>query len=247
MQVVILAAGESKRLKPLTNSKPKCLLPLSDGKTILDFTLRNLIWAGLNEFVIVTGFESDQLKEHVLKHFPGLNVKWIHNDKYSTTNNSYSLWLAKDSIYGQFLLLDADIVFDRHIIQKVLDDKHKDILSVRTEGDIFAEDMKVKLDSFGLVRKISKELNIESSNGESIGIEKFSASFGTELFNELDISINYKSGANEFYELSFQAVIDKGEELFGLDISPYKCIEIDTPDDYQRAQEIIKTYFTGQE
>lgn len=240
MRVVLLAAGASKRLRPLTNSKPKCLLPLIGDRTILDGIIENLLWAGLEKFVIVTGFESDQLHAHVNRRFPQLNVTWVHNREYATTNNSYSLWLAKDFLSEPFMLLDSDIVFDRRIVYQVLKDKHKDVLAVRTEGRCGDEEMKVELDAAGWVRRISKDMEPHMATGESIGIEKFSGSFQPALFDELDRRIRQVFGANEFYEAAFQAVVHHAVPLFGLTISPYPCLEIDTPEDYKHACEMIK-------
>jgi len=136
MQVILLAAGEATRLRPLTQSTPKCLLPLSDEKTILDFTLENLSWAGLKQIILVTGFEAEKIRSHVMERHPGLRVEWIHNGSFSSTNNSYSLWMARQAVSGPFFLLDADIVFDRRIIPLLLGLRSQDVLAVRTAGGL---------------------------------------------------------------------------------------------------------------
>ncbi|MBN1894015.1 phosphocholine cytidylyltransferase family protein [bacterium] len=236
MQVVLLAAGGATRLRPLTESMPKCLLPLDGDQTILDFTLKNLKWAGLKEIVMVTGFEADQIRKHVSSRHPGLAVTWIHNDRFSSTNNSHSLWMAGRAVQGPFLLLDADILFDRRIIPLLIGLHSEDVLAVRTAGGWSEEDMKVRLDEKGNVLRIGKDIPLGHATGESIGIEKFAGPFGKALFEKLEHRIRTQNGSAEFYEASFQAVIEEGLPLLGLDISPLPCMEIDTPEDYQKAR-----------
>ncbi|MBC7188268.1 MAG: phosphocholine cytidylyltransferase family protein [Calditrichaeota bacterium] len=238
MQAVILAAGEARRLRPLTVTQPKCLLEVTDGTTVLDATVENLLWAGVDELVLVTGFCAERIRAHVAARYPRLRVQWVHNERFATTNNAFSLWLTREAVRGPFLLLDADILFDRRILAMLLGVKHQDALAVRTAGHWSEEDMKVVLDSQGFVQTISKGVRVESAAGESIGIEKFSAQFASALFAELGRRMDGGPGAQEFYEASFQAVIDAGLRLYGLDISPLQCVEIDTLEDYRQAREV---------
>lgn len=238
MQAVILAAGEARRLRPLTEKQPKCLLEVTDGTTILDATVKNLLWAGVEELVLVTGFCGEHVRAHMATRYPRLQIRWVHNERFATTNNAYSLWLAREAVRGPFLLLDADILFDRCILAMLLGVKHQDALAVRTAGRWSEEDMKVVLDAQGFVQTISKQVGVESATGESIGIEKFSAQFARALFAELARRIDDGPGVQEFYEASFQAVIDAGMRLYGLDISPLPCVEIDTLEDYRHAREV---------
>jgi choline kinase len=112
MKGVILAAGIASRLRPLTDSMPKCLLSIG-GETILGRTLNNLSASGIEDVVIVTGYLSTQIRRFVTKKFPELHVMFIQNDVYATTNNMYSLWLAKEEIIREdMILLDIYIIFD---------------------------------------------------------------------------------------------------------------------------------------
>jgi len=99
MKGVILAAGVSSRLRPLTDLVPKCLLELG-GRSILGMTLANLVANGISDIVIVTGYREDQIRGFVRDTFPGLNVGFVRNDRFETTNNSYSLWLTSGPTTG---------------------------------------------------------------------------------------------------------------------------------------------------
>ena len=65
---VILAAGMAKRLRPLTDTKPKCLLEVG-GKTLLQRTVDAMAATGITEFVVVTGYRADQIREFLNSQF----------------------------------------------------------------------------------------------------------------------------------------------------------------------------------
>ena len=65
---VILAAGMAKRLRPLTDTKPKCLLTV-DGKTLLQRTVDAMLQAGITEFVVVTGYRADQIRDFLTEQY----------------------------------------------------------------------------------------------------------------------------------------------------------------------------------
>ena len=114
MQAVILAAGLAKRLRPLTDSVPKCLLDVS-GKNLLHRTMDNLIGNGISEFIIVTGYKEEMIKDYLTANFNNTEIEFLSNPDYADNNNSYSLWLTKNSVKDEIILLDSDILFDKKI------------------------------------------------------------------------------------------------------------------------------------
>ena len=239
MQAIILAAGLSKRLRPITDYAPKCLLKVG-GKTLLEMTINNIIKNGINEFVMVTGYREDMIKGFISKNFPDLNIAYITNSDYENNNNSYSLWMTKDYINGPSILLDSDILFDYRIISKLLESPHTDCLAVNTNHSLGEEEIKVIIDSANKIQHIGKDLNPAKSYGESIGIEKFSPDFFKELGEVLERKIVRENNVNEFYEASFQELYDKGNTMYAVDVSEYKSLEIDFPEDLIRAEEEIR-------
>jgi choline kinase len=91
------------------------------------------------------------------------------------------------------------------------------------------------------ILKIGKDLNPETSLGESIGIEKISLNFMKDIFRVLDRKIIQENNLNEFYETTFQELYEQGNEMFAVDVSDYKCIEIDYPEDLKLAEVEIKS------
>src|SRR5436853_531266 len=129
MQGVILAAGISKRLRPLTDVTPKCLLEINT-KNILHRTIDNLTHNGIKDLVIVTGYKEDMIKDYIGKHLPGLNPTFITNTGHESNNNAYSLWMTKDVVKDGIVLLDSDIIFDRGIITDLLSSEHENAIAV---------------------------------------------------------------------------------------------------------------------
>lgn len=239
MTAVILAAGVASRMRPLTDHTPKCLLILG-GKTILQRTVDNLLANGVTRFVFVTGYLHEQIEEFVRRQWPALDAIFTHNPVFDTTNNIYSLWLAKDAVAGdEMLLLDSDILFDHRIVGALLASPHEDCIALNCAIDIGDEEIKVRLDEDGRIEEISKVVPVAEAAGESIGIERFSAAFVRHLFRVLDRMIVQEQRVGIFYEAAFEQVIREGRPLYIVDISVHACIELDTIDDFQRAERDI--------
>lgn len=236
---VILAAGMAKRLRPLTDEKPKCLLTVG-RRTLLQRTVDALRAAGISELVVVTGYREAMIRTFLTTHYPTLPIHFIDNPDFEHNNNIFSLWLAGQVVRGkEFLLMDSDILCDPATVMRI----------VRQEGSALAlnrhelgeEEMKVMVDAKGHITEISKTCRIKDAVGESVGIEKMSASYSDALFRELDLMIEDEGLIDIFYERAFERLIAKGETFRVVDTTDLFSYELDTPEDYQRAQELWPT------
>lgn len=237
MKTVILAAGIASRLKPLTDNTPKCLLKVG-GKCILERTIENLIDTNNLEIIIVTGYLENKIRDFISTRFPGLNITYICNQLYSSTNNIYSLWMAKEAVRGDsMLMMDSDIVFDKNIITKLVSSGHENCLALKRH-DVQDEEIKVKADSSGKVLAINKEIPVSEAIGESIGIELFSREGCAELYRILDRKVINEKKVNVFYETAFEEMSDN--YLYVVDTTDYFCMEIDTADDLALAQDLVQ-------
>jgi choline kinase len=237
MQAVILAAGIAKRLRPLTDNTPKCLLNVG-GKNLLNRTIENILFSGIKDFIFVLGYKENMIKDYLNENFSDINKIILTNPDYENNNNSYSLWMTKDYIRNEMLLLDSDILFDKKIITKLLNSNYENCLAVNVTHKLDSEQIKVIVDEDYKILHIGKEVDIKKSVGESIGIEKFSKYYLNDLFKILDRKIIKENNVNEFYEASFQEIIDKNDlrnSLYSIDVSGYECMEIDTIEDYNHA------------
>ena len=159
MKAVILAAGIASRLRPLTDTTPKCLLKIGK-RCLLERAFDALIQNGFDEFIIVTGYRQQQIVDFLQARYPVQNITFIYNDRYESTNNIYSLWLTRSYTDGQeILLLDSDIVFDPQIVEKLLHSDKDDILALNRH-ELGAEEIKVIVDDAQKVVEISKVCSI---------------------------------------------------------------------------------------
>jgi choline kinase len=116
---LLLAAGTGTRLRPLTRNAPKCLTEVG-GRPILGRLIHNLRAKGINRLVVVLGYQGDQIREF-LRHKAGdMRIDYVVNPEYRTTNNLYSLWLARQQIQEPFLLVESDLVFDVSMLDDLL-------------------------------------------------------------------------------------------------------------------------------
>ncbi|WP_251620493.1 NTP transferase domain-containing protein [Odoribacter lunatus] len=234
MKAIILAAGIASRLRPLTDHTPKCLLKIGK-KCLLERTINNLLANHFNELVIVTGYLQEQIVEFVHTHYPALNVEFIYNEKYASTNNIYSLWLAGKSVSKEdLLLLDSDIIFDPTLVSAVLASSYPNCLAINRHP-LGEEEMKVIADSQGMVQQISKTCPVSEAIGESIGIEKMSKEYVRHLFAELDKLILKEKQVNVFYEVAFERLIAQNQTFCIVDTTSYFSMELDTVEDFNQA------------
>jgi choline kinase len=238
MKTVILAAGIASRLRPLTDHTPKCLLKIGT-KSILEMTIENLLATNNSEIIIVTGYLEDQIREFIEKRFPLSDITFINNRLYASTNNIYSLWLARDKVLGDdMIMMDSDIVFDKTILAKLIGSGYKNCLALK-KHNVGEEEIKVRTDTTGRVLEISKEVIPSEAAGESIGIEIFGKDTLAELFRILDQMVVKDKKVNQFYETAFQELADNGFDIFIVDTTEYFCMEIDTAEDLKSAETLV--------
>jgi choline kinase len=238
MKAIILAAGIASRLRPLTDHKPKCLLQVGN-KNILSLTLDNIIANNIKEVIIVTGYREQQIKDFISDNYNQLVVTYIFNDVYDSTNNIYSLWLAKDELIGHdMLLMDSDIIFDAKILTSLIESGFDNCLALK-KHQVHEEEIKCRVDQQGRILEIGKEVIPDQAIGESIGIEKFSADLVDKLFQVLERKMLIEKTVNQFYEAAFQELIDKGEEIYVTDVTDKICMEIDTAHDLELANQLM--------
>ena len=242
MKAIILAAGTASRLRPLTSNTPKCLLKVGQ-RTLLGRSMDALIAAGIHEFVIVTGYLHEQIETFVRQTYgESISVCFIHNKDFETTNNIYSLWLARPEADGEeVLLLDSDLLYDGEIVKRILQDSHDNVLTL-IRHELGEEEMKVVMDSDGSITEISKTCSPALAAGESLGIERMGKAYTTALYKELDVMMNREHLENKFYELAFQRLIAEGQTFSVLDVTDLFSCELDTVEDFENAKERIPAH-----
>lgn len=234
---VILAAGMAKRLRPLTDTKPKCLLEVGK-RTLLERTVDAMRQAGIQEFLVVTGYRGEMIREFLTIHYPLSTIHYLDNIDYEHNNNIYSLWMACQKVRGcDFLLMDSDILCDPAAVVRIAQEQTSALAVNRHE--LGEEEMKVVVDADSRITEISKTCRPKDAMGESVGIEKITADYSEALARELDQMILQEGLIDIFYERAFERLIPQGHTFKVVDTTHYFSYELDTPEDFQRAQELM--------
>jgi choline kinase len=176
-KLIILAAGQGSRLRPLTENCPKGLVPLH-GKPLLEWQIRSAHEAGIREIAIVCGFKAEMM--------PFENVHYFYNPNYATTNMVETLKCARSFWKGGFIASYSDIVFDPKILSELLKSSHPISVTVDREWRSYWEQRfenvlddaeSLLMDSEGKITEIgAKPKDIAEIEGQYIGLSSFNNS-----------------------------------------------------------------------
>jgi choline kinase len=227
-QVVILAAGMGTRLaRPL----PKPLTELRDGRSIMKQQMDNLATAFADTFrvMIVVGFKL----EAIIERFP--EATFVYNEFYDQTNTSKSLLKAlRASGDGGVLWLNGDVVFDPQVLVRVTPhmDANQSFVVVNT-SKVSDEEVKYTLDAAGFIDQLSKQ--VQPALGEAVGINYVAAQDKAGLIARLT-----EVDDQDYFERGIEIAIAKdGLKFKAVDISDLYAVEVDFPEDLDRANELF--------
>lgn len=234
MRAIILAAGEAKRLRPLTESLPKCLIVIG-GKAIIDYQVENLIKAGVTEIVVVTGFMAEKLETHLSSTHPTVTWTFIRSVDYAKTYPAHGLWLAKEYLKDTVLYLNADVVCHPEIVRLIVENEHDSITAIkRSAWDEEEVNVILKEDS-SQIAEMGKHVAKTLNDGEFIGVTKIGETFAIELIHVLDQFIE-REEFKKFAADALNLTIQRGQPMYACDVSHLPAIEIDTPEDLVNAE-----------
>ena len=238
MRAVILAAGTSSRLYPLTADVPKALLEVA-GRSILDRMLDALADAGIPRVVIVTGYRADRIEDHVRHRARSVDIVMIRNAAYATTNNAASLAVAQGAVGGDgFVLCDGDVVCAASPFPALLASPDDSAIVVDRGAALDEEAMKVAIDARHRVTRLSKQLDAKTSAGESIGVQKIGGAALPALWRALDEIVATRA-ATAYYEDAFQQLIDRGVPFGVTSVAPGTWREVDDAADLEAARSLL--------
>ncbi len=172
MKAIVLCAGQGKRLMPLTERAPKCLLPVDGERPILELQLDALARCGVTRASILVGFGAEHVESFLArKRFAGLETEALYNPFFAITDNLVTCWMARSAMTEDFLLLNGDTIFEPRVLEQLLESARPAItVTIDQKADGYDDDdMKVRLDGRRLLA-IGKTLPPEQSHGESIGM-----------------------------------------------------------------------------
>ncbi len=234
---LLLAAGTGSRLSPLTDMIPKCLVQLN-GMSILERLINSLRPHGFKRLVIVVGHHEECIRNFLGNQAGGMEVTYITNPLYKTTNNIYSLWLATKAIEEPFLLLESDVVYSRPLKHMLWPDRIA-IAHMRPwmNGTTVTIDHHQEINAFWASGSDCDSL--DARQYKTVNMYSLSRYSWNIVRQRLEQYIS-KGKVDGYYEIIFSELVAEGSlhftpALFGTN----QWYEIDTLDDLHKAERIF--------
>jgi choline kinase len=239
MKAILISAGKGERLYPLTKNTPKSLLEVGKGLTILETQIHSLSENNIKDIVIITGFKAEQIEAKVKDYQKDLNITTVFNPFFDISNNLLSVWMAKHHMTEEFISINGDDVFSAEVIENLLKSNSDITMVIDEKKEYDDDDMKV-VHKNGEILEVSKKIDQERANGESIGIIKFSNK-GPKIYTDmLDSMVRDINNRNVFYLRAIQEIIHKGYK-----INYSMCKESDWAEiDFHPDLKLIRTYLS---
>ena len=241
-QAVILIAGGGTRLGARTVARPKCMLEVQ-GKSLLARMLTYLNRAGIQETILVVGYQADLVRRHIGQQWDSMSVQYIYNDKWETTNNVVSLAMATDSLNQDFILLEGDLIFKWEAFAKMLGPNRiaVDCFLPNMDGTVVSIDEMGSADRFYLKSTSGRPSDL-SSYYKTVNIYSFDyENYMSSVVPRLQRLI--ESGQDQvFYEQAIaEAVDDQDLQLECVLFSGTPWYEIDTEEGFDQAKGLFSS------
>ncbi len=241
MKAIILTAGFGRRMKPLTDYNHKTLLSVGN-EVIINRIIDSCVECGIKDYVIVTGYMSSELQEHINSQFKDQSFQYIHNDQYASTNNIFSLALAFENmeIDQGILLIESDLIFEPSILKSLIANPHDNVALV----DKYRNGMDgtvVTVHDDRITNIIPPHLQSSdfqfNDKYKTLNIYKFSQEFSASAFKKLLTYYAKVIDDNCYYELILGILIYmQKEQIFAEIVNGQKWAEVDDPNDLRIAE-----------
>ena len=233
---LLLAAGTGSRLYPLTQNAPKCLT-IINGMSILERMITNLKRKGFKRLVVVTGHLENHIRDFLGNQAGDMKIEYVFNPLYKTTNNIYSLWMARNLIREPFLILESDLVFDESLLDDML---YSDRIAV-AKMQPWMNGTSVTINRFRQVKAFlaAKADSHGDVKHKTVNIYSLSHKSWHGIVKRLDKRIS-DGKVNDYYEIVFAEMIAGGSlsfETVSFDGKPW--YEIDTLEDLIKAEKLF--------
>jgi choline kinase len=235
---LLLAAGLGNRLHPLTQNMPKCLTAVN-GVPILEQLVSCLDQHDFKRLVVVTGHFENCIQDFLGTQVGGITIDYVYSPLYATTNNIYSLWMAREIIREPFLLIESDLVFDVSLLDDML---YPDRIAI-ARMQPWMNGSTVTVNRFQEVKAfwIGKAGPSDELMYKTVNIYSLSLSSWHQIKERLDQHIS-AGRVNDYYETVFEEMVADGSlslQTVSFDGKPW--YEIDTIEDLAEAEEMFLT------
>lgn len=242
MRIVILAAGQGKRLLPLTTEVPKALLDIG-GKTLIERQIEAFAAKGLKDFTVVTGYGVLRMEEALARiaRNLGVAIATIYNPFYAVADNLASCWMARASMSGDFIQVNGDNVFRSDLVEKLLAAPAVPVsVATNLKQAYDSDDMKVILDR-GRLSEIGKTLPVDTVDAEAIGFYVFRGEGSTAYVETLERAMRDPQALKQWFPSAIGSLAKK-TEIRTIPINGLQWCEVDFPVDLQQARQLVASW-----
>lgn len=168
MKAIIPVAGAGTKLRPLTYTQPKPLIPVA-GKPIISFIIDQLLEVGVHEFVFIIGYLGEKIKDFVETAYPELECTFIQQEE--RLGSAHAIWVARDAFRDseEVIIFFGDTILDVSL-RDVLDMPFSAIGVQRVQNP--SEYGVVELDEQEFVKSLEENPRIPRSNLAMVGLYK---------------------------------------------------------------------------
>lgn len=230
MKALILNSGRGSRMEDITSTHPKCMTEISSNETILSRQLRLIKAAGINDVIITTGYMADTLKDYCKNLDLELNIQFVHSEKFETTNYIYSMYLAKDLLDDDILLMHGDLVFDFDVLVRMLENENS-CMKVSSSLDLPEKDFKAVVDNH---RVKTVAIDVFDNAVEAQAFYKLNKSDMASWLEKIEEYVN--AGNTNCYAENALNEITADTLIEPFDVKNQLCTEIDTPADLENVK-----------
>jgi choline kinase len=235
MKAIILAAGVGKRLWPITQHRPKCLIEIG-GKTLLHRYLEALASLGIQRADIVVGYKQEMIRAAVEANACGVRVNFLVNDQFHRGSIS-SLWIARTALHDDVIVMDADVLFHREILRRLVQSSFPNALLMDDTVKQTGEECMVVVEG-GRVIALTKQMPARYDlAGEGVGFLKVWHADTPHVVASLRSFVDREAWQMEYEDalVEFFRAVKVGHEVIG----GLPWTEIDFPEDVEKAEREI--------
>lgn len=243
----MLAAGMGKRLGAYTNNQTKCMVKVG-GKTLLEHAADALRQAGVKKFVIVVGYAGDKLIEFAREKLSDFELEFVVNDDYATTNNIYSLYMAREQLMADdTIMLESDLIYEPRLIKAMVDSPDPNLVAV-AKYEHWMDGTVTLVGEDGTIQEFIEKKNFSYDSVEqyykTVNVYKFSKDFSARQYVPFLSAYIQAYGMNQYYEMVLKALAHLHfAGLKAFEMGDIKWYEIDDVQDL----DIANTMFASDE
>ncbi|MDQ0839952.1 choline kinase [Sphingomonas faeni] len=237
MRAIILSAGRGSRLGDITRDRPKCLLEFA-GRTLLDWQIDALNAAGIEDIVVIVGFGAKRVIRAIEARS---SVRVMYNPFFQVADNLASLWLAREEMDRDFLILNGDTLVSPDIVATAIREGRAPVnVTITHKTSYDADDMKVTLDG-DIVTAVGKRLAVDRTHAESIGLLTFRGCGPTMFRQAVELALADPSGVENWY-LSVVDALARQIEVGTVVVDGMPSAEVDYPADLPIAEALAASW-----